>query len=297
MRGRPDVLEENRVTVLIFADRLRGQVLLDRTGQCVGDDERRRGQVVRLDVRRDATLEVAVARKHAGRDQPLVVDRLGDRRRQRSGVADAGRAAEADEVEAQLVEVFLQAGLGEILGNNLRSGCQRGLDPGLRLQALGDRVAGQQAGGDQHARVGSVGAGGDGGDRHVAMAEIEIRAFDRIAVGELAGLLVVGVHGAGKASRDVFQRDAAFRTLRTGHRRHDVAEIKLQRVGEDEFGAVAFAPHPLSLGIGLDERDAVLGAAGHGEVVDGFAIDGEEAAGGAVFGAHVADGRAVGQRH
>jgi hypothetical protein len=38
-------------------------------------------------------------------------------------------------------------------------------------------------------------------------------------------------------------------------------------------------------------------AAGHGEVVDGFAVDREEAAGRAVFRAHVADGGAVGERH
>jgi hypothetical protein len=38
-------------------------------------------------------------------------------------------------------------------------------------------------------------------------------------------------------------------------------------------------------------------AAGHGQVVDGFAVDREEAAGRAVFRRHVADGGAVGERH
>ncbi|OWK23561.1 hypothetical protein AJ87_34340 [Rhizobium yanglingense] len=38
-------------------------------------------------------------------------------------------------------------------------------------------------------------------------------------------------------------------------------------------------------------------AAGHGEVVDGFAVDGEEATGRAVFRTHVADRRAIGERH
>ncbi len=56
-------------------------------------------------------------------------------------------------------------------------------------------------------------------------------------------------------------------------------------------------PHALRLGIGFDQRDALFFAAGHGEVVDGFAVDREEAAGGAIFRAHVADRRTVGERH
>ena len=113
--------------------------------------QRRRGKIVRLHIGRDAALEVAVAGQHRGGDQPLVVDRLGDRRRQRTGIADAGGAAEADEVKADLVEFFLQAGLFEIFGNDLRAGSQRGLDPGLLLETAQVGVAGQQAGADQHA--------------------------------------------------------------------------------------------------------------------------------------------------
>ena len=57
------------------------------------------------------------------------------------------------------------------------------------------------------------------------------------------------------------------------------------------------APHALRLRIGLDQRDAVFGAAGHGEIADGLGVDREEAAGRAIFRRHVADGGAVGQRH
>ena len=49
--------------------------------------------------------------------------------------------------------------------------------------------------------------------------------------------------------------------------------------------------------IGLDQRDAAFGAAGHGEIADRLGIDREEAAGRAVFRRHVADRRAVGERH
>ena len=51
--------------------------------------------------------------------------------RQRSGVADAGRAAIADEVEAERVEILLQAGLVEIVGDDLRARRERGFHPRL----------------------------------------------------------------------------------------------------------------------------------------------------------------------
>ncbi len=62
--SRPDVLEEHVDAVFVLAQRLVLEVEVHRSGQRVGDDERRRGQVVHLDVGADAALEVAVARKH-----------------------------------------------------------------------------------------------------------------------------------------------------------------------------------------------------------------------------------------
>ncbi len=131
VRGRPDVLEEHRIAILVFAERFTGQVDLHRARQRVGDDQRRRCEVVRLHIRRHATFEIAVAGKNAGCNQALVVDCLGDRRRQRAGIANAGGAAEADEIEAERVEIGLQAGLRQVFGNDLATGCQRCLYPGL----------------------------------------------------------------------------------------------------------------------------------------------------------------------
>jgi hypothetical protein len=114
---------------------------------------------------------------------------------------------------------------------------------------------------------------------------------------ELAGLLVFGFASAWRSRMRWFPAPAAFGTLRTGHRRHHVAEVEFERVGEDRIGGRRFAPHALRLRIGFDQLDALGLAAGHGEVVDGFAVDREEAAGRAVFRAHIADGGAVGERH
>ncbi|MNX95690.1 hypothetical protein D3C86_1279730 [compost metagenome] len=129
------------------------------------------------------------------------------------------------------------------------------------------------------------------------MTEIKSFAFDSIAAVDLAGLLVVVLESRREIRCDGFERQTAFRALRTGHGGHDVTKIEFQRVGEDEVGTIAGAPHVLRLGIGFDERDTILGTAGHGQVVDGFAVNREEAAGRAIFRAHIADGRTVGQRH
>ena len=176
---RPDVLEEDLLALLVEAERLLDEVGIHRARERIGDDQRRRGQIVRAHVGVDAAFEIAVAGEHRRGDQILVVDGLGDFRRQRPGIADAGGAAEADEVVAELVEVLLQAGLVEIFGDDLRARRERGLDPRLDGQALGHRLARQQPGADHHVRVRGVGAGGDRGDHHVAVAEIVIAALDR----------------------------------------------------------------------------------------------------------------------
>ena len=54
------------------------EVEVHGAGERVGDDQRRGGQVVHLDVGGDATLEVAVTREHRGDREVVVVDRLRD---------------------------------------------------------------------------------------------------------------------------------------------------------------------------------------------------------------------------
>src|SRR5690606_7891137 len=132
-RRWPDVAQVDRITILVFAKRLRGQVNLHRSCKRIGNDEWRGGEIVRLNIRRDAAFEVSVARKHRSSDQFLVVDRLGDRSRKRSGVTDTGGAAEADQVEPELIELRLQARLLEVFSNHLGARGKRCLDPRLPL--------------------------------------------------------------------------------------------------------------------------------------------------------------------
>ena len=153
-----------------------------RAGQRVGDDQRRGREVVHLHVGVDPALEVAVARQHRDDGEVLLVDGLADLGDERPGVADAGGAAVADQVEAELVEVRRQAGLLVVVGDHLRAGRERGLDPRLALEALLDGVLGQQRGADHDRRVGGVGARRDRGDRDRAVVERELRAVGELDV-------------------------------------------------------------------------------------------------------------------
>ena len=96
--------------LLVVAERLAGQIDLHRAGERVGDDQRRRGEIIGAHVRIDAALEIAVARQHRRGDEVVLGDGRRNLRRQRAGIADAGGAAEADDVEAELVERLLQLG-------------------------------------------------------------------------------------------------------------------------------------------------------------------------------------------
>jgi hypothetical protein len=122
--------------------------VVDAAGDGVGDDQRRGHQVVGADIDVDAALEVAVAAEDGDGDQAVLVDGFGDVGGQRAGVADAGGAAVADDVEAQLFEVGEQAGFGVVVGDDAGAGGERGLDPGRDGEAFFDGLLGEQAGGD-----------------------------------------------------------------------------------------------------------------------------------------------------
>ncbi len=82
-------------------------------------NQRRRREVVRLDLGVDPAFKVAVARQDRAGDEIVPLDRGTDRLRQRSGVADAGRASVADQVETELLEFGQQARTAQVFGDNL----------------------------------------------------------------------------------------------------------------------------------------------------------------------------------
>ena len=120
---------------------------------------------------------------------------------QRAGVTDAGGAAVADGVEAEGVEVWQQAGLVVVVGDDAGAGGEGGFDPGRCLEAAFDGFLGEQAGGDHNVGVGGVGAGGDGGDddRPIAEVGVGIDAEAGLDAGGRGGVGVLAVWRAGRA--------------------------------------------------------------------------------------------------
>ena len=101
-----------------FAKRFGAEVDIDRAGQSKGDDERGRHQKIGADVLVHAGFEVPVARQDAGRHEIVLGDRFLERGMQRARISDAGRAAVADGLKTELVEVGLETGLFEIIGDH-----------------------------------------------------------------------------------------------------------------------------------------------------------------------------------
>ena len=111
LQGRPEIAQESFFAVFVLADRIFRQIEIDPAGERESDDQRRRHEKVRLDVLMHARFEIAIAGKDRGRDEIVFVNRFFDLRMERAGVADAGRATVADDVESELIEICLQPGL------------------------------------------------------------------------------------------------------------------------------------------------------------------------------------------
>ena len=107
-------LQENVLAIGRLADRLLRQIDIDPTSERERDDQRRAHQEIRLDALMDARFEIAIARKHRSRDEIVAGNGLFDCGIERAGVADACRAAVADNVEAELIEVWLKPVLRSI---------------------------------------------------------------------------------------------------------------------------------------------------------------------------------------
>ncbi len=216
--------EEHRLSRAVGPEGFGGQIEVHGPGQRVGHHQGGRGEVVETDVRVDATLEIPVAREHGGHRQVAPGHGVGHPGEQGAGVADAGGAAEADEVEAEGRQGLDQAGALVVVHDHPRAGGERGLHPGLGPQAPLDGLAGQQAGGQHHLGVRGVGAAGDGGDDHTAVGDVDGGpvlqggggpARPDVGAGLAAGL----VHGAQEAGLGAGQGHSVLGPGRAGQAR------------------------------------------------------------------------------
>src|SRR5690606_20264027 len=119
----------------------------------------------------DATLEVAVTGEHCGDGEVVVVDRGRNLFDERTRVTDADGAAVADRVEPEAFQVLVEARLLVVVGDDLRSRAERGLDPRLLLQTLLARLTGEQSCRHHDRRVRRVGARRDRGQGDSTVVE------------------------------------------------------------------------------------------------------------------------------
>jgi hypothetical protein len=106
-----------------------------------GDDERGRREIVGAHLLLDAPLEVAVAAQHRRHDQLASLDLRRHLVGQRTAVPDARRTAVANEIEPEPIEIQVETGFLEVVGNDLRPGRQAGLHPGLGDEPLLDGLS------------------------------------------------------------------------------------------------------------------------------------------------------------
>ena len=228
----------------------------------------------------DATVEVAVARQHGGGIQIPVDDFLLDLWVEGTGHAIAGSAGKGDHTEAELLEVFREAGFVQIQSDCLRARRQRGFHPGLSGQTQPVGIARQQSGRDHVARIAGVGATGD-------------RSNDHSAIGHLPGNLLPG--GGDAFCSQIGGGNACMRIGRAGHVAHHARQIESQCafvLGVHQ----AVGPQAGVSCVGLDQPDLRIVAAGEFQVLDGLLVDEEHRSRGTVFRGHVRDGGAVSQR-
>src|SRR5699024_10729643 len=76
--GGPDVGEVDVVAVRILAECVLREIEVHRARECVGDHQRRRGQVVHLHVRIDPALEVAVTGQYRHGGEIVLLNGVGD---------------------------------------------------------------------------------------------------------------------------------------------------------------------------------------------------------------------------
>src|SRR5579872_1073222 len=125
----------------------------------------------------NAALEIAVSAQYRNRDEAVVFDCRADVFFQRTAVADARRAAVADQLEAEFVEIFSQASGFEIISYDFRSWREAGFYPGLAVQATLDSLFCNQAGAKHQRRVRGICAAGNGGDNDRPVRKLKLVAI------------------------------------------------------------------------------------------------------------------------
>lgn len=142
----PDVLQEHILALGVLTDALGLEVDVDGTGQSVGDDQRRRGQVVGAGNGVDTALEVSVSGKDGSNDEILSVDSVGHFVGDLTGVTNACHAAVTSGGEPELVKVLTDARAVQVARDDTGARRQGSLQVAGGLETLLDGISGQHTG-------------------------------------------------------------------------------------------------------------------------------------------------------
>ncbi|MNX49065.1 hypothetical protein D3C86_796600 [compost metagenome] len=280
--GGPQLAQMDGAAVGREPHGLLAEVFLGVASQREGDDQRRRHQEAQVQVRVDAAREIAVAGQHRHRMDGARCHGLAHRGGQGTGVADAGGAAIANDIEAHGGQVVQQAGALQVAGGGGRAGAQGRLDPWRHREARLARLASQEPRRHQQPRVRGVGAAGDGGDRDGVPGQGAARRPGRkTLIGQDGFRVAVGVQ--------------ILRPLRSGHMHLHAVQRDLDHAGVARRGR-GIQRDAGAFGIGADPRHVRFRPAGLAQVGQRFAVDGKVARRGSVFGRHVGHHAAAARR-
>src|SRR5882724_9097496 len=171
-KSRPEIAKESFFAVLVLAKRIAGKIDVNSAGEGKGDNQRGRHQKIRFDMLMHAGFKIPISRKSRSCNQIVFVDRLLDVWMQRPRVADASGATVTDEIESELVEICLESGLFQVIGNNARPRCERRFYARIDTQTALDCFFRQQSSRNHHARIACVCAARYRSDQDAAVANV-----------------------------------------------------------------------------------------------------------------------------
>src|SRR5258707_4335935 len=109
LQARPEIAQKSVFSAFVLADRLFGQIEVDPARERESDYQRRRHQEIRLNVLMDTRFKVAVSGKDRCCDQIIIMNRFLDLGMKRAGITDAGGTTISDQIESQLIQIWLQS--------------------------------------------------------------------------------------------------------------------------------------------------------------------------------------------
>ena len=128
----------------------------------------------------DARFKISVPGKDRRCHEIEFGDRFFDIRMERTGISDTRGAAVADKIESELIEIFLQPGLVEIIRDHARARCERRFHRWIDPQSAFHRFFREQSCSEHHAWVARVRATGNGGDQNSAVSNLALPMLKRI---------------------------------------------------------------------------------------------------------------------